>query len=49
MGPWVVLAALLAQVPSATLEQRAVAILLGEHPFTARAEIAEELGAAVGS
>jgi hypothetical protein len=47
MGPWVVLAALLAQVTSATLEQRAVAVLRGEHPFTARAEIAEEIAAAV--
>jgi len=45
----VVLAALLAQEPSAALERRAASVLEGEHPFTARAEIAEELGAAVGS
>jgi hypothetical protein len=49
MGAWVVLAALVAQVPSATLEQRAVAVLQGEHPFAERAEIAEALGAAIGS
>ena len=49
MGPWVVLAALLAQDPSAALERRGASVLEGEHPFTARAAIAEEVGAAVGS
>jgi hypothetical protein len=46
MGPWVVLA-LLAQDPSATLEQRAAAFLQGPHPFDERATVAEEIGAAI--
>jgi hypothetical protein len=48
MGAWVVLVACLTgQDPSATLEQRAVAGLQGEHPFAERAALAEEIGAAL--
>ena len=47
MGPWVVLAALLAQAPSAALERRAAAVLEGEHPFTERAAFADEIGVAL--
>jgi hypothetical protein len=48
VGAWVVLGAFLAaQEPSTPLEQRAASLLEGEHPFTARAEIAEEIGAAL--
>jgi len=48
MGPWVALAALLAcQDPAASLEQRAAAVLHGDHPFSERTAVAEELGSAL--
>jgi hypothetical protein len=48
VGAWVVLGAYFAaQNPSATLEQRATAVLQGDHPFAERAALAEEIGAAI--
>ena len=48
MGAWVVLVACLTgQDPSATLEQRAIAVLQGDHPFAERAALADEIGAAL--